>query len=186
MVKTKQVATKRPRERAELASFTPQKKAIKSASNQRADALTNPAFKSPSNPAMKSVKKGLKQGSVVNPVLQTIPKARKRVARAHEEARQNRIPLSQQLEMSRKSRFAVYSIPRKSFQVLTKRFSHMYMRDCRFTRDALEALQTAVEDYMVGFFEDAALCMRHANRKTLQFKDLELVTRLRKSDYIPL
>jgi len=177
MVKTKQVATKRPRGAA-YTPFSPHKKAIKSASNGRAEV--------PINPAIKSARFGLKKGSVVAPLLEVIPKARKTVATTHEEARQKRIPPSQQLEMHRKSRFAVYSIPRKSFQVLTKRFSHMYMRDCRFTREALEALQTAVEDYMVGFFEDAAMCMRHANRKTLQFKDIELVTRLRKSDYIPL
>jgi len=43
-----------------------------------------------------------------------------------------------------------------------------------------------VEDWMVGFFEDAATCARYGGRKTLFKKDLELVCRLRELDYIPL
>lgn len=86
----------------------------------------------------------------------------------------------------KKPRFLTYSLPKRTFQVLCKEASHRHLKECRFTREALEALQTAVEDFMVGFFEDAGLAMRHAKRKTLQLKDIELISRLRKMEYEPL
>lgn len=86
----------------------------------------------------------------------------------------------------RKSRFMEYSIPRRSFQRLCRDIAYKYMPECRFTLQALMALQMAIEDFMVGIFEDAAMCMRHAKRKTLLVKDIELVAKLRKLEYEPL
>jgi len=80
-------------------------------------------------------------------------------------------------------RFIVNSIPRRVFQNLCKDISYRFIPDCRFTKQALGALQMAVEDYMVGFMEDAAAAMRHAGRRTLMQKDFELIKKLRKMDY---
>jgi Histones H3 and H4 len=85
-----------------------------------------------------------------------------------------------------RSRFQLYSIPRRPFQKLVRDISYQFIPDCRYTPEALEALQTAAEDFMVSFFEDAATCMMHAKRKTLMAKDLELVAKLRRIEYEPL
>ena len=80
----------------------------------------------------------------------------------------------------------VFCIPRRSFQLICKELSYQHLRGCRWAREALEALQVAVEDYMTGFFEDAVLCMEYAKRQTMMKKDLELVCHLRQLDYVPL
>ena len=49
----------------------------------------------------------------------------------------------------------------------------------RITGIALEALQEATEAYLVGLFEDTNLCALHANRVTIQPRDMQLARRLR-------
>ncbi|XP_037941280.1 histone H3.3 type c-like [Teleopsis dalmanni] len=51
----------------------------------------------------------------------------------------------------------------------------------RITKEALEALQTAAEMYMVSICSDAYLLTLHRNRVTLMVKDVELVSFLRSS-----
>ena len=51
--------------------------------------------------------------------------------------------------------------------------------DLRFAPEALKALKTASEDYLIGLFEDAHLCAIHANRVTVMQKDFNLARRLR-------
>ena len=52
-------------------------------------------------------------------------------------------------------------------------------REFRWASEALEALQTATEAYLVGLFEDANLCAIHAKRVTIMVKDLYLARRIR-------
>ena len=87
------------------------------------------------------------------------------------------------VEMKNSSRFLQYSIPKRSFQRIIRSIAYSTMEGCRFTSEALQALQTAAEDYIVGFLEDAGKCMRHANRKTLMEKDMKMVAQLRKIEY---
>jgi histone H3/H4 len=49
----------------------------------------------------------------------------------------------------------------------------------RWASEALEAVQTAAEAYLVGLFEDANLCALHAKRVTIQVKDILLAQRIR-------
>lgn len=49
----------------------------------------------------------------------------------------------------------------------------------RITMEAMEALQHAVESYMVELFADAMLCAAHCKRVTVQCKDIQLARRLR-------
>ena len=58
-------------------------------------------------------------------------------------------------------------------------FSSVGGRDFRWASEALEAIQTAAEAYLVGLFEDANLCAMHAKRVTIMTKDLFLARRIR-------
>ncbi len=49
----------------------------------------------------------------------------------------------------------------------------------RWASEALEAIQTATEAYLVGLFEDANLCAIHAKRVTIMVKDIFLARRIR-------
>jgi histone H3-like centromeric protein A len=51
--------------------------------------------------------------------------------------------------------------------------------DLRWASEALEAIQTATEAYLVGLFEDANLCAIHAKRVTIMVKDILLARRIR-------
>lgn len=58
-------------------------------------------------------------------------------------------------------------------------------RAFRYTVEALVALQTAAEAYLVGLFEDGMLCAIHGKRVTLQVKDLQLALRIRGRELVP-
>ena len=48
----------------------------------------------------------------------------------------------------------------------------------RFTSDAMNAIQTAAEEFLVHRFEDANLCAIHAKRVTIMPKDMRLAKRI--------
>jgi len=54
--------------------------------------------------------------------------------------------------------------------------------DMRFQGLAMEALQTATENYMTALFEDTNLCAIHAKRVTVYPKDMQLALRIRRSN----
>ena len=57
---------------------------------------------------------------------------------------------------------------------------HLFQKpDLRWQSKALEALQTAAEDYLICLFEDSNLCAIHGKRVTIQVKDMQLAKRLR-------
>jgi len=159
MPKIKQVTSKRPR--TGQIGFEPPKRAIKSTGHA---APSGSPRKLPAIPTKISRIIATARRSEVKPARKSIQPVR----------RDN---------LLQKTRFAMYSIPKRTFQRLCRDISYRYLPECRFTLEALVALQTAMEDFMVGFFEDAAMCMRHANRKTLFLKDIELVARLRRFEY---
>ncbi|KAM0746145.1 histone-fold-containing protein [Meredithblackwellia eburnea MCA 4105] len=67
-----------------------------------------------------------------------------------------------------------------SFQRLVREICENWHRGSyRWQASALEALQTASEDYLVHLFEDCNLCAIHAKRVTIQPKDMQLARRLR-------
>ncbi len=70
-------------------------------------------------------------------------------------------------------------IPRAPFQRLVKEISNQMDHTLRFQSQAIHALQEASEAYIVGLFEDTNLCAIHANRVTVQKKDLDLARRIR-------
>ena len=46
--------------------------------------------------------------------------------------------------------------------------------DIRFRKDALEAMQTDAEDYLIGMFHDANLIAIQSHRETLHVDDIKL------------
>lgn len=68
------------------------------------------------------------------------------------------------------------------FQRLVREIANDLKPDLRFQSTAIQALQEAVEPYLVRLFEDTNLCALHANRVTIQLKDMRLALRLRGID----
>lgn len=65
------------------------------------------------------------------------------------------------------------------FQRLVKEIAADVIDSVRFQASAIMALQEASEAYLVGLFEDVNLCAIHANRVTIQPKDMRLALRIR-------
>ena len=70
-------------------------------------------------------------------------------------------------------------IPKASFERMVREVSETLKKGMRFTKSAIEAVQTSAEDYLVKLFEDASLCASHAKRVTVQDKDIYLARRIR-------
>jgi histone H3 len=62
---------------------------------------------------------------------------------------------------------------------MVREVSETLKKGMRFTKSAIEAVQTSAEDYLVKLFEDASLCASHAKRVTVQDKDIYLARRIR-------
>ena len=67
---------------------------------------------------------------------------------------------------------------RLPFQRLVRELAQDIKTDLRFQSSAIMALQEATEAFMVGVFEDANLCAKHACRTTLKTKDILLARRI--------
>ena len=65
------------------------------------------------------------------------------------------------------------------FQRLVREIAQDYNSNLRFQASAVEALQEASENYIVGLFEDTNLCAIHAKRVTIMPKDMKLAKRIR-------
>ncbi|KAA8499112.1 histone H3.3 type a [Porphyridium purpureum] len=70
-------------------------------------------------------------------------------------------------------------IRRLPFARLVKEITQHYHHGLRWQVDAVQALQYAAEDYLVGLLEDANLCAIHARRVTIMPRDLHLARRIR-------
>ena len=70
-------------------------------------------------------------------------------------------------------------IPKASFERMVREVSETFKKGMRFTKSAIEAVQTSAEDYLVKLFEDASLCASHGKRVTVQDKDIYLARRIR-------
>ncbi|EER04097.1 histone H3, putative [Perkinsus marinus ATCC 50983] len=71
-------------------------------------------------------------------------------------------------------------VPKAPFARVVREIQLLFVgEEWRWSREALIALQTAAEAYLVGLFEDAMLVAIHAKRVTLMAKDIRLVRRIR-------
>ena len=57
------------------------------------------------------------------------------------------------------------------------------LRDKRFRKSAMEALQAAAEDYLTKMFSSAQCCAMHGGRTTIQVNDLRLLQQLNPDTY---
>ncbi|EFC49963.1 histone H3 variant [Naegleria gruberi] len=72
-------------------------------------------------------------------------------------------------------------IPKLTFARLVKEISEMVAVNSRlrWQAHAIDAVQTAAEDYLIHLFEDSNLCASHAKRVTIMVKDIQLTRRIR-------
>ena len=70
-------------------------------------------------------------------------------------------------------------IQRLPFVRLVKEISAKYHHSINWQALAIEALQFAAEDYIIGIMEDANLSAIHAKRVTIFPKDIQLAMRIR-------
>lgn len=174
MPKIKQVASKKPRQ-----GFMPPNRAVKSVSNNPENRLISPKrlLATPLRGLRATKSATPRSGSSQSKRRGGIQQPRSHAIRRHVARTEPMLPTS---------RFINMSIPKRAFQRLVRDIVYDLNTEFRFQLEALTALQTVAEDYLVSIFEDAAMCMRHANRKTLFTKDLELATKLRRIEYEPI
>ena len=77
-------------------------------------------------------------------------------------------------EIRRYQKSTDFLIRKLPFQRLVQEIAQGMNKGIRFRRNALLALQTAAEDYMIHMFEDVNLYAIHGNRVTIQVKDISL------------
>ena len=66
-------------------------------------------------------------------------------------------------------------IPTAPFTRVVREMTQEYTdQDIRFRKEALEALQTDAEDFLIGMFHDANLIAIQGNRETLHVDDIKL------------
>nr|UXY87015.1 centromeric histone-3 like protein [Cryptomonas paramecium] len=70
-------------------------------------------------------------------------------------------------------------IHRLPFARLIKEITSNYHHSLQWQSTAIEAIQHACEDYLVGLMEDANLSALHAKRITIMPKDLHLARKIR-------
>ena len=70
-------------------------------------------------------------------------------------------------------------IDEENFRRIVAEVAQDYKTDLAFEVDALEAIQTAAEDYLVGLFEDTNIDCIHASRDKIQPKDMHCARRVR-------
>lgn len=111
------------------------------------------------------------------------PRGPQRARRANEERKKRRFrPGTRVLQEIRKLQQTTHTlIPRIHFSRIVRdvAFGLDGLQEYRWASEALEAMQTAAEAYLVGLFEDANLCALHAKRVTIQVKDMMLALRIR-------
>uniref|UniRef100_A0A7S3A3A6 Core Histone H2A/H2B/H3 domain-containing protein n=1 Tax=Rhodosorus marinus TaxID=101924 RepID=A0A7S3A3A6_9RHOD len=83
------------------------------------------------------------------------------------------------MEIRKYQKSTTLLLRRLPFARLVKEITQHYHHDLRWRAEALEALQSSAEDYLVGLLEDANLCAIHSNRVTIMPRDLHLARRIR-------
>lgn len=73
-------------------------------------------------------------------------------------------------------------IPKQSFIRLVRELAGNVQVGLRFQQEAVEALQSAAEAFVVTLFEDCVLCALHAKRVTVTSRDMALALRIRGGD----
>ena len=82
-------------------------------------------------------------------------------------------------EIRRYQKSTEFLIRRTALKRLVQEIGQDFLTGLRYQSSALEAIQHALETYIVGLFADANLCAIHARRTTIQPRDLQLALRLR-------
>ena len=136
-----------------------------------------------------------KQLATKNPTKKLTPEqARKNAAKANQAQRKNlgtqpagglKIPMRYRpgtvalREIRHYQKSTELLIRKLPFNRLVREIAQDFKTDLRFQPQAVEALQEALEAYLVGLFEDTNLCAIHAKHVTIMPKDLQLARHIR-------
>lgn len=82
-------------------------------------------------------------------------------------------------EIKRYQKTGELLLPKASVKRLVKEIGGEYYPDIRFQADAIDAIQEAAENHLVGVFEDTMLCCIHAKRVEIKPSDMQLTMRIR-------
>jgi histone H3/H4 len=101
--------------------------------------------------------------------------------RALRESKQKSLSLKTAQQLRNQELAIQLILPKSPFVRLVKEVSSHVVKcqDFEWNRRALDAIQSAAEDYLGGLFEDSNLCCMHAKRMTLLVKDMQLARRIR-------
>ncbi len=69
-------------------------------------------------------------------------------------------------------------IDSKAFRLLVAEITQDYRRDTSYTDDAMDALQTATEDYLIDLFRQAGKAAIHGNRTYVMPQDIQFIIEL--------
>jgi histone H3 len=108
--------------------------------------------------------------------MRAVPKSRSASAPSRRRHRPGSRVIS---EIKRLQRDTNLLIPKLPFGRVVRDIVREVVGELRFASEALEALQSTVEAYLVGLFEDANLCAMHARRVTIMPRDMRLALRIR-------
>ena len=86
-------------------------------------------------------------------------------------------------KFQRSTDLLIHKLP---FTRLVKEITFSFHDSLQWQSIALEAMQHAAEDYIIGLMEDANLSALHAKRVTIMPKDLQLARRIRGLSFVNL
>lgn len=111
-----------------------------------------------------------------------VPQVNQRWQPSVQASRRYRPGTSALREIRRLQRTTDLLIRKAPFARVVREITTMFQRQgeaFRWQANAIEALQEAAETFLVHMFHDANLVCAHANRVTVQPRDIQLVRRLR-------
>jgi len=82
-------------------------------------------------------------------------------------------------ELQREQKSSDLIFPFNDFQTLVRELGQEFKSDLTFEPEALEAMQVAAEDYLVGLFSDTSLSSIHRGSSKIEPKDIQLSRRIR-------
>jgi histone H3 len=112
-------------------------------------------------------------------VLKNLREAADALGEVNRKSKKRRIEYKSIEEIRAQQQCTGLIIDEENFRRLVAEVAQDYKTDLAFEVDALEAIQTAAEDYLVGLFEDTNIDCIHARRDRIHPNDMSCARRVR-------